>query len=324
MSTARPAVLRHSRPMPLPTWTPDLTTLDLLVTVAELGSVGQAATAHHITQPSASARLDRLERQVGVALLVRGSRGSTLTPAGEAVVAWARQVVDSAQALTDGVLTLRADRSARLRIAASLTVAEHLVPTWMLTLRRANPGLSVAVTVENSYHVCDHVRSGEVDIGFIETPAPPTDLSSEPVGSDRLVLAVAAHYPLAAKADFGVEPHELLDQPLLLREPGSGTRDTFLEALATASGQPSVQLAHATELGSTATIVATAVAGGGIAVVSARAVVAQLADGRLIELKIDGLPLGRPLHAVWLGRRPTGLAYELITIARSATISADH
>jgi DNA-binding transcriptional LysR family regulator len=301
--------------MPLAPWTPDLPALDLLVSVAELGSVGQAARAHHISQPTGSARLARLERQCGIALLVRGARCSTLTPAGEAVVAWARRVVESTRVLTDGVLALRADCGARLRIAASLTVAEYLMPVWLLDLRRANPGLDVAVTVENSHDVCDRVRAGEADVGFIESPVVPADLSVEAIGADRLALVVAPDYPLAARARDGVRPRELLDQPVLLREPGSGTRDTFMAALGTALGDHDPQLPYATELGSTTTIVATARAGGGIGVVSRRAVAGDIADGRLVELAIPELSLSRRLHGVWLGRRPTGLAFELIHLA---------
>ncbi|HWS37293.1 MAG TPA: LysR family transcriptional regulator, partial [Actinoplanes sp.] len=110
--------------MPLPPWISDLPALDLLISVAETGSVGRAAQAHGITQPSASARLAKLERRLGVPLLVRSRRGSLLTPAGEAVVAWSHGVIDAAQTLADGVRTLRADRQARLRVSASLTVAE--------------------------------------------------------------------------------------------------------------------------------------------------------------------------------------------------------
>lgn len=301
--------------MPLPAWTPDLPALDLLVSVAELGSLGRAAGAHQISQPSASARLARLERQCGIALLVRSPRGSTLTPAGEAVVAWARRVVEAAGVLTDGVLALRADCGARLRIAASLTVAEYLMPAWLLGVRRANPGLDVAVTVENSHHVCDRVRAGGADVGFIESPVAPADLSVAAIGADRLALVVAPDYPLAARAQDGVRARELLDQPVLLREPGSGTRDTFIAALGTALGQHHPHLPHATELGSTTTIVATARAGGGIGVVSRRAVANDIDEGRLVELAMPELELSRTLHAVWLGNRPTGLAFELITIA---------
>jgi DNA-binding transcriptional LysR family regulator len=302
---------------PLPSWTPELATLDLLLSVAELGSVGKAATAHGISQPSASARLARLERRLGVPVLRRSTRGSTLTPAGEAVVTWARTVVDAARTLTDGVHTLRADRSARLRVAASLTVAEYLLPPWLLALRRRSPGLDVAATVANSRDVCAAVRSGRADLGFVETPGVPTGLSARRVGSDRLALVVAAAYPLA-KRSGRLRPRDLSELPLLLREEGSGTRDTFLDALAAAVGERP-QLPHATELGSTATILATARAGGGVAVLSARAAAADVDAGVLVEVDVPGLVMRRPLHAVWLGKQPSALATELIELAAGAS-----
>ncbi|WP_250036570.1 LysR family transcriptional regulator [Paractinoplanes maris] len=299
--------------MPLPPWMTDLTALDLLLSVAETGSVGRAAQVHGITQPSASARLAKLERRLGVPLLVRSRRGSLLTPAGEAVVAWSHGVVDAAQTLADGVLTLRADRQARLRISASLTVAEYLLPAWLLSLRRTHPGLDIAAGVANSHDVIEAVRSGAVDLGFVESPDVPAELGSRVVGEDRLALVVAAGYPLAAHAWRGLRPTDLADQPLLLREPGSGTRDTFLRALEHALGfAPS--LPHAISLGSTTTILATVRAGGGVGVISARAAAAAVDAGELVELRVDNLPLTRPLQALWLGRAPTPLATELLTI----------
>jgi DNA-binding transcriptional LysR family regulator len=287
--------------------------LDLLLSVAELGSVGRAAAAHAISQPSASARLARLERQLGVPLLVRTTRGSRLTPSGEAVVAWSRATVDAAHALVDGVGTLRADRAARLRVIASLTVAEYLMPPWLLALRRAHPaGLEVAVTVANSADVCARVRAGEADLGFVEMPVVPPGLSTQRVGTDRLALVAAPRYPLAARGTLRAQ--DLLDAPLLVREPGSGTRDTFLHALAVAMGRD-VHLPHATELGSTTTLLATARAEGGVAVLSARAAEADLRAGTLVEISAPDLDLQRPLHAVWLGTRPTNLAHELILLA---------
>jgi DNA-binding transcriptional LysR family regulator len=300
--------------MPLPSWTPELPTLDLLLSVAELGSVGKAAAAHGISQPSASERLLRLERRLGVALLVRTARGSTLTPAGEAVVAWARDVVTSAHAFTDGVRTLREQRRSRLRVAASLTVAEYLLPRWLLVLRRTHPDIDIAAHVANSAEVCDRLRDGDVDVGFVEMPVVPKDLSRRQIGSDRLTLVVAASYPLAARSG-PLRARDLPDQPLLLREPGSGTRDTFLHALSVALHVRDPELPHAIDLGSTTTIVATARAGGGIGVVSARAVVDDVQAGTLVELHVRGLDLVRPLHAVWRGRRPSTVAEELLGIA---------
>ena len=304
--------------MPLPPWTPELSALDLLLSVARLGSVGRAAAEHGISQPSASARLSRLERRLGVELLRRSTRGSELTPAGEAVVAWAHGVVGAAQALADGVTALRADRRAHLTVAASLTVAEYLLPSWLLVLRRHDPDLDVSVRVANSSEVCEAVRGGRADVGFVESPTVPRDLSKRRVGTDRLALVVAADYPLATRAARGIARRDLLTAPLLLREPGSGTRDTFLHAL----GTPPPELPHAIALGSTATIVATVRAGGGIGVISERAVAGDLASGALVRLAVADLDLDRPLHAVWQGRQPSDAARDLVRIAIAATSRA--
>jgi DNA-binding transcriptional LysR family regulator len=294
--------------MPLPPWISDLPALDLLLSVAETGSVGRAAQAHGISQPSASARLARLERRLGVPLLVRSRRGSLLTPAGQAVAVWTQQVVGAAHTLADGVLTLRADRVARLRVAASLTVAEYMLPAWLLGLRRTHPDTEISAEVSNSHGVCAMVRSGAADLGFVESPDIPADLSRRRVGEDRVALVVSAGYPLAARAGQALPIADLLEQPLLLREPGSGTRDTFLGAVEKALGTMP-PLPHATSLGSTTTILATARAGGGIGVVSARAAEEK---GELVELRVPGLDLHRPLHAVWLGKRPSPLAEDLM------------
>jgi DNA-binding transcriptional LysR family regulator len=332
--------------MPLPPWISDLPALDLLLSVAETGSVGRAAQRHGISQPSASARIARLERRLGVPLLVRSRRGSLLTPAGQAVAVWTQQVVGAAHTLADGVLTLRADRKARLRVAASLTVAEYMLPAWLLSLRRTHPEPEISAEVSNSHGVCEMVRSGAADLGFVESPDIPADLSRRRVGEDRVALVVSAGYPLASRAAAELPLSsraatelplssraatelplssraatelpvaDILEQPLLLREPGSGTRDTFLGGLERLLGRPPA-LPHAISLGSTTTILATARAGGGIGVVSARATAGPVAAGELAELRVRGLTLTRPLHAVWLGSAPSALAADLIALTQA-------
>lgn len=295
--------------MPLPPWTPDLASLDLLISVARLGSIGRAATAHAISQPSASARLSGLERKVGTSLLNRSTAGTQLTPAGEVFVAWAQQVIDAAQKLSDTVQTLRADQRTHLRVAASLTIAEYLLPTWLLTMRRQHPGLQVSVDVANSADVCHAVLTGHRDLGFLESPAVPKQLSRRRIGTDRLAIIAAPSNRAPA-----LSPDQLQRMPLLLREEGSGTRDTFLNALRRALGTTPA-LEQATSLGSTTTIIATARAGGGIGVVSARAVATDLKAGTLVELDPGTLDLHRPLHAVWNGRVMTEAAKSLVHIA---------
>jgi len=295
---------------------PELVTLDLLLSVAELGSVGKAAAAHGISQPSASARLARLERQVGLSLLERSPAGTTLTPAGDAFAAWATTVVDSARRLGDNLQALKRTRAAQLRVAASLTVAEYLLPDWLITLRRSEPQLRITLQVANSAEVCRRVLAGQADLGFVEMPTPPPELSVAAVGSDRLMLVAAPSWP-AARARRPLRPLDLLDQPLLLREAGSGTRETFLAALGEAMGRVP-ELPQVVELGSTATILATARAGGGVGVVSARAAAADLARRELAEVSVAGFAPHRRLHAVWRGTRPSSAQRALIEVARSS------
>ncbi|MGN6251098.1 MAG: LysR substrate-binding domain-containing protein [Marmoricola sp.] len=305
----------------LPSWTPDLATLDLFVSVADLGSVGKAATAHGISQPSASARLARLERQLRLPLLARGARGTGLTSHGREVHAWAVDVLAAAGALVDGVQASRQAEQDCLRVAASLTIAEYCLTPWLLTLRRRRPDVHVSVTVANSHGVCEQVRTGQVEVGLVESPEVPADLSSQVLGSDRLALVVSPDHPRAPHAADGVRAAEIASLPLLVREPGSGTREAFLAGLEAALGAPA-SVTSFVELGSTATIVASVRAGGGVGVVSARAVASDLEARTLVELRVTDLGVERPLTAVWVGPTPPPLAAELVALARTQLAAA--
>lgn len=302
--------------MPLPTWMPDLGSLDLFLSVEELGSVGKAAQAHGISQPAASTKLRRMERQVGLSLLARSTSGSTLTPVGHVFAAWAQGVVAAAASLGENVKALGQSRSAKLRVAASLTIAEYLLPLWLLSLRRVEPSLDVSAVVANSLEVCDRVRSGQVELGFVEMPTVPADLTHAEVGTDRLVFVAAPDYP-AARSKQPLRVCDLLSHPVLLRESGSGTRDTFIEAITRALHTDAVvELPHAVELGSTTTILATARGGGGIGVISERAASADLDNGSLVEVNVHDVSAIRPLNAIWMGETPSLAASLLIDITR--------
>src|SRR4051794_26718181 len=118
---------------------PELGALELLLAVARLGSLGQAARELGITQPAASSRIRSMERQLGVALVDRSPRGSQLTDAGALVTDWARRIVEAAEAFDAGAQALRDRRDSRLRVAASMTIAEDPLPGWLLALRGLRP-----------------------------------------------------------------------------------------------------------------------------------------------------------------------------------------
>ncbi|MFI5935346.1 LysR family transcriptional regulator [Actinoplanes sp. NPDC051494] len=295
--------------MPLPPVFADLTGFDLLLSVARLGSVGQAAAAHRVSQPAASARLRELERRLGLTLLHRGPRGSTLTGTGALVADWARTAVDAADALATGVAALRTTQESRLAVAASQTVAEYLLPPWLVALRVAHPGLSVTLRAANSSDVADAVLAGRVELGFVEGPDLPAGLHAEVVATDRLAVVVGPGHPWARRRR-GVSAAELAATPLVSREAGSGTRRAFEQALGGHTTTPLL------ELSSTTAIKHAVAAGSGVAVLSSLAVTAELAAGTLVAVP-SAVPLQRRLRAIWpAAGQLTGPARDLYAIAR--------
>lgn len=291
---------------------PDVESLQLLVLVGEHGSLTAAATAAGISQPSASKRMSAFERRLGVRLLDRSRRGSALTDAGVLVCGWAQRVLDEMTTLIDGVEALRSAHTPQLALAASLTVAEHLLPVWIGILRRGAPRLHVGLDVVNSSRVGELARLGAVDLGFVESPGGLPGLRSRVVARDRLVLVVAPDHAWARRRR-PVPVAELAATALISREPGSGTRETADRAVTAAGLRPASPLL---ELGSGTAVRSAVAAGAGPAVLSRLVVSADLAAGTLVEVPTTGIDLGRTLRAVWrTGTRPAGPAADLLRIA---------
>ncbi|MFG3124712.1 LysR family transcriptional regulator [Streptomyces sp. NPDC048201] len=300
----------HGRGGSLAHRVPDLGALELLLAVARLGSLGAAARELGITQPAASSRLRSMERQLGVALVDRSPRGSRLTDAGALVTDWARQVVAAAEVFDAGAQALRARRDSRLRVAASMTIAEYLLPGWLLALRAGRPDTAVSLLAGNSAKVAELLLSGEADLGFVEGLTVPTGLDSAVIAHDRLTVVTAPAHPWARRAR-PLETAELAATPLILRERGSGTRQVLDAAL----GAPARPLI---ELSSTTAVKAAVIGGAGPAVLSELAVGEELATRRLVGIPVEGVLLRRDLRAVWpTGHRPTGPARELLSLTRN-------
>ena len=287
----------------------DLESARLLVALQDLGSIGAAAREVGISQPAASKRIREFEARWRLELVVRSARGSALSVDGEAVVAWARRVLHEVDVMRTSLDALTLERRAGLTVAASLTVAEFMLPLWMAELRSRVPDLHPQLRVVNSEQVSAKVRAGEVDVGFIETALMPRDLDVTTLGRDRLAIVAPPGHPWARRST-PLSREALLEMEYVVREEGSGTRDTFERAL---RATPRV----AVEAGSTAALVGAALAGLGPAVVSVRAVSTYLSTGTLAEVSHD-LDLWRPISVVRLGRRRPGAhADELVRIAQA-------
>ncbi|PFX01468.1 putative HTH-type transcriptional regulator [Nocardia farcinica] len=304
--------------MTLPPGTPDLAVLDLLVSVADTGSLGAAARRHGISQPAASMRISALERRLRLRLLDRGPTGSVLTEAGRVAVEQAREVLAAARSFTDTLTALSADHAPRVRVASSKTIADHRVPQWLAALRAVRPDVTVALEVGNGRQVEAMVRDGSADIGFVEGPHPPVGLADRVLGADHLLVIVGPEHPWARRArPLGLR--ELAATPLLWREPGSGTRDTVWEILA-AHCRPAPPAA---ELGSAVAILEAVRTGLAPAVLSALIAAPELAAGRVVEVPVaDAAVLTRRFRAIWRREAPPSGAAETLAACAARIESA--
>ncbi|MFZ3556278.1 MULTISPECIES: LysR family transcriptional regulator [unclassified Streptomyces] len=289
---------------------PELGALQLLLAVARLGSLGAAARALGITQPAASSRIRSMERQLGLALVDRSPRGSRLTDSGALVTDWARPIVEAAEQFDAGASALRDRRDSRLRVAASMTIAEYLLPRWLIALRAERPDTAVSLLAGNSTAVAERLLGGEADLGFVEGRTVPAGLDSAVIAHDRLIVVTAPGHPWARRRK-PLAAGELAATPLILREEGSGTRQV-LDAALGGLARPLI------ELSSTTAVKSAAVSGAGPSVLSELAVGEELAARRLVEIPLEGAELARELRAVWpTGHLPVGPARDLLSLTRS-------
>lgn len=154
---------------------PDLSAFEMLVAIARTGSLGAAGRELGLTQQAVSARLSAMEAQTGVRLVTRSARGSQLTSAGAVVTEWADQLLDVATHVDAGLASLRSASRKKMKVVASLTVAEQLMPRWIVSLqtsatRTGREAPEVILTATNSEQAIASVRDGSADLGFIESP----------------------------------------------------------------------------------------------------------------------------------------------------------
>lgn len=284
----------------------DIPSLELLVAVAETGSLSATASLYGMAQPNVSRQLARLERRLGARLLERGARGSRPTAAGIVAVEHARRVLDASDALVENVQAAAGE--GRVRVSASQTIAEHHVPSFLAALAAELPDAPVSFEVTNSAGVIAALRRGRADIGFIEGLDVPEGLESRLIGRDRLVAVVAPSHPWSDRG--AVTPEEIAGTALVSREEGSGTRDVLAHALAPRELAAPALVVHNN------TAVRTAVAGGGCALLSELAVAEAVRAGRLVALEVEGVDLRRALRAVWTGMLPRRLHGPLAAMCR--------
>jgi DNA-binding transcriptional LysR family regulator len=273
--------------------------LEAFVAAIEAGTMGGAAEALDLTQSAVTKRIARLEAQLGTVLLERGRYGVRPTGPGGSLYPEARRALETLRRATE---LLRAERTARhetLRITASHTVGEYLLPDWLAAHRRSGASFHATMRIANSPAVLEAVREGEADLGFVEHGGEAAGLETLVVGRDELVAVVSTEHRWASRRTIAVR--ELVGEPYITREPASGTRTVAEDALAKAN----VRLEPALEAQSLETVKRSVAGGGGFSLLSPLAVAHEVEAGSLATRQVRGVDLRRELRAVRRRTRTT-------------------
>lgn len=287
----------------------NLNHLRVFASVAQHGSLTRAARALHVSQPAVSKQLGDLESDLGAVLVDRLPRGVRLTAAGEVLFAHAQRILNAERAAESELRDLVELDAGRLSIGASTTVGSYFVPSLFGELHRSHPRVQLELHIANTSAIQDAVLDNRLDLGLTEGFVSSDALSVEKLAADELVAIAAPGHPALERAPLPARA--LVTLPLLMREPGSGSRDVVEAALL----ERGLRAQPIMALGSTEALKNAVLHGLGIAIVSRLTVDYELRTGRLAELPLLDMQIRRDLHLVTLrGKRLSPAAAAFIAL----------
>lgn len=283
--------------------------LETFTEAAERGSFTAAARHLGLTQAAVSQRIQQLEEVVRAALFHRTAGGVVLTAAGRRLHDYARRIQELTSEARASVTGASDEVRGELALAASSVPGQHLLPPVLAAFRDRHPSVRVRVSVSDTALVLRQVERGRTHLGLVGGQGDGPHLEFRRFARDELALVVPAGHAWWRRRRVPVS--DLLSQPLIQREPGSGSRRCLERALERLGVHPS-RLTVALELGSTEAIKAAILEGAGVAVLSRRAVEAEVRSRRLRTVAVAGLVLVRDIYVVRDRRRALPAPAELL------------
>lgn len=207
--------------------------LRTFITLVEVKNFTKAAEKLHISQPSVSLHIKNLERELGTKLVVRSRKSFQVSPTGELLYNRAKQIIRIYEQTKRDILAHHQIIKGKLKIGASFTIGEYILPNLLVDVHNAYPELELEVIIGNTEEVIRHVQLFHVDIGLIEGQTNNKELTVHPFMQDELYVVASIHHPLTTKSQVTIA--DLQNQPWISREEGSGTRE-YLEHVIRSNG----------------------------------------------------------------------------------------
>jgi DNA-binding transcriptional LysR family regulator len=293
-------------------------------TVAAEASFRRAAERLHLSQPAVSQQIHALEEELGTTLFDRGNGRVRLTDAGAVLLGYARKGARLAEEALAALERARGETTGELRLGASMTITQYILPHMLGAFLRQNPRVELSVTSGNTEQIVAALAQREIDLGLIEGPVSSREVDRRRFLEDRLVLIVGRRYPWPETTPVPLQ--SLTEVPLLVRERGSGSQHVVELALRRAGLRPKA-LRVALHLDSIVAIISAVEAGLGAAFVSEWAIQKEVRLGTVRVVPIEGVDMRRDLSVIRrLGPVPEGPpgAFERFVLAQAATPGPPH
>lgn len=274
----------------------NLKQLEAFTVTAEFSSFTKAAETLYLTQSTVSSHIHALEIALGVRLIQRGARQRVaLTKEGELVYREAKDILARCQALQD---LSSHDSEKQLVIGASTVPGQCLLPEIMAEFLQSNPGLKYVQLRGDSQQIHQYINQRKSNLGFVGMAADPQNFHYLPVATDRLVLITPNREPYATLRREGISGMALLDQPMILREESSGTRQEMARFLHSHGKSPE-DLQVIAQIDNPEAIKSSVIRGLGVSVISVLAAREEILSGRLLAFELSDRGAYRKIYLAW-------------------------
>lgn len=271
----------------------DMRRLEVFCKVVELRSFTKAAESLSLSQPTISEHIRILEETVRERLIDRLGREVLPTPAGKLLYQYVRNIVQLRDEAIHALGQFKGNLAGALVLGASTIPGTYVLPKFIGTFKAKHPAIQITLRIADTAETVHSIIEGAVEAGVIGSKWSDRRLSTEEIFSDELVLTVFPGHPWARRGT--IDPEELIREPFILREQGSGTR-TFMKQTLEESGFDVSHLSVVAEMGSTEAVRQGIKSEVGVSILSYQAVEEDIQHGHLAKVEIRGIRFVRPLY----------------------------
>jgi len=269
--------------------------LKVFCTVAETKSFSKTSEIIHLTQPAVSLQIQALEELYETKLFDRSSGSINLTPAGEILYKYAKQILTLYAEAAKEISKITGLIKGCVKIGAGTTVGNYILPAVAVDFKKRHPKIRVSISIGNARKILEMLNSSMIDFGIISEMPGKNKFSIESIISDELCVICSSEHPLTHQKSVSI--YDVIKEPFVIREEGSSTR-VIIEKFLAENGLSVSDLHISLILGSTGSIKEAVERGIGLSIVSKWAIRKEISCGNLRGLKLKEGKITRDFYIV--------------------------